>query len=292
MSRELQAQEPRLHQSIAKILVTESPLEAWWQVFGGAPAKRTDATDIGEICHGIVLGQANNFQVLDLANYKTANGAAAKSWVAKEAKAAWEAVEQAGRIPIAKEDFAGIEALCHKVGGFLLIHDMALSGASEQRIEWEQDGILCAGRLDHHWCPSLPVALDLKFVEDVNPAKLARAFVDYGYDIQWAAYTTALGKRYPDFAGRIDLRFVFVQKSPPHDIVMPSLSGMMKSLGLSRWARAIEIWSHCLATYGTTKPWPGYSSDERLEPPKWVVEREAEASAEFIAELEKGIEVF
>jgi hypothetical protein len=259
----------------------ESPLHAWWKVFKEEPEEATDATDIGTIAHDLILGGSDRMAIIDHDDYRT-----------KAAKEARDAARAEGKIPVKRGKIAEIYRCVDSVKDFLIANDLQLTGQSECEIEWEQDGVACAGRIDHHWAPDHPMILDLKFVENAHPESLASACIRYGYDIQAAAYTSALEHLHPELAGRVDFLFVFAEKAPPFAITPVRLGGSMKALGQSRWARAIDLWRHCMEAYGPETPWPSYTDQvERVLAPAWAVAAETEASEKFAALIEGGIEL-
>jgi hypothetical protein len=114
-------------------------------------------------------------------------------------------------------------------------------------------------------------SIDLKSSESANPRKLGRRFCDFGYDVQWGAYTSALRHCLPEFAGRESLDFlVFEPDCEFSSVVHVKLSPTFQELGERKWHRAVNIWAKCLAE----DTWPGYSaSTVYLEPPGWELSR-------------------
>lgn len=280
----------RLHQSLATVLCKESPLHAWYRMTHPEEQKPTETTDVGTIAHELILGGSDKLEIMDLSQFRTKDGKPAKNFQCAEAREARDAFIAAGKIPLTVEQAAPVAQLVETVGQFLVANDLALTGHSELEVEWTEDGVECAGRLDH-FMPDRALILDLKFVRSANPAYLPRAVIDFGYDIQEAAYISAMSHLRPDLAGRIDFIFIFAEKEPPFAITPARLAGSMKALGVSRWARAIDTWRHCMAEYGIEKPWPGYAPDgfERIICPQYAMAAESEINLEFAAKLEAGI---
>ncbi len=100
--------------------------------------------------------------------------------------------------------------------------------------------------------------IDIKKVADGSPYKVTRATLDYGYDIQAAAYCELFGRD----------RFILmtVEDEPPYDVVPYELSpGWIRS-GRRKLYNLIDQVLEC----EKTGIWPGRSAEPvLLEQPEW-----------------------
>jgi hypothetical protein len=77
---------------------------------------------------------------------------------------------------------------------------------------------------------------------------------------------------YPELAGRVTMKFIFIETDPPHAIRIMPVGGTMRTSGQWRWAKACEVWQECLERYGVENPWPSYPDDgEPAECPSWAL---------------------
>ena len=230
---------PRLHQSIAKILVTQSPLHGWHQAFHPEPEDFSEMLNRGTLCHALLLGGSEIVEV------------DANDWRTNAAKSQREEALAAGKIPVLKAKLVEARNLAEFVKAELFKRDLTMIGKSELTAIWETgNGVKCQGRLDHFRL-DIATIYDFKFCRSANPEMIGRMMFDYAYDIQYAAYTQAIEKIHPELCGKVKFVFVFIETDAPNAITLASPSGLMRSLGQSRWNRACEIWDFCLGRFGT-----------------------------------------
>ena len=262
---------PRLSQSTAHTLVTQSPAHAWWYHprLGGHRKTTTDAMTQGTLLHRLVLGCGPDIQIIDAPDFRT-----------KAAKAARDEAIEAGRVPVIASKFESLRSRSDGIRERLRDEcGITFDGAKELSIYWTEEpdagkGVRCRGRIDHIYDTTIH---DLKFVSSAHPDAVARKAFDLGYDIQAAAYTSAAEMQFPELAGRMEFVFVFVEAEPPHGIYAAPLNGEYRAIGERRWMRAVRMWRECLRSAS----WPNYSSKNDLAsiaPPPWVM-AQAEALA-------------
>lgn len=186
-----------------------------------------DALDFGTLFHTTVLEPDDlaAYTVLDAAaiagnNPKTGKPYDAPHMTAKF-KAAVAEAEQGGRIVVAQADWDKAHAMraavaAHETAARLLLSDDGQSEVSAFAVD--DDEVRHKARFDRH----IPgVIVDLKSTSAKPGAdSLARAVVDYGYDLSAAHYLTVaelLGLDVQAFA------FVFVGKEPPHHVTVCDL---------------------------------------------------------------------
>ncbi len=144
-------------------------------------------------------------------------------------------------------------------------------GISQSVAIWKEGSAWCRGRLDH-WKPEIATIYDLKFVKSAAPNDIDKHMVNYGTDIQRAAYVSAIEAAYPELAGRVKFQPIFVENGAVLAITMRPIGGTMKELGERKWRRAVDIWTTCLAA----NYWPDYGDDGLIEAPQWALTKDME----------------
>lgn len=262
---------PTLSSSIAQVIAETNAFKAWHRHPRlGAPKETagTAATKKGSVLHKLVLGKGQDIEVVDAADFKT-----------KLARELRDAAIAAGRIPIVTDKFAGLQVLAEQLRARMLEKGVTLAGETELTAIWERDGVLCRCRFDH-FDGAEAVIDDPKFTTSASPEDFTRKMVEYGYDIQWAAYTEAIETLYPDLVGRVRMRFVVSEANeddPSNEVSVIEPDGTMRELGRKRWRRAKEIWRRCLAGGVEVEHWPGYTAAPvKVSAPAWALQREME----------------
>lgn len=260
---------PTLSASIAHTMISRSPLHAWHQHprLGGGSRTSSAPMDLGSVVHELLLGKGAGYEVLPYDDFRT-----------KEAREAKAAAINAGLIPIKTDDFQEAKAVASAVRSRVSAFGIDLDSPTamrEQAMTFEVNGVACRCMMDYVDFES-GVIIDLKTTEDAHPSKLRRKMVDYGYDIQEAAYRSALKYLVPELVDKEQFKFLFVEVSAPHVVLPVVSSGTMRRLGELKWQRAVETWGKCLAE----NKWPGYSESEvSIEPMPWAVSEFMEGEA-------------
>lgn len=260
---------PSLNQSIAHILLSESPLHAWQahpSFGGGRPDEATPDMDRGSLIHTLVLGKGATVHVIQADDFRT-----------KLAKEARDEARASGLLPVLERKYAAAMDVASRL---TVTIGPLLKGKSEMMLAWEEDedgrgnggngGTLCRAMLDHFDLEAEggPTVYDLKTCRSANPRTVARGLLDAGGDVQAAAYTRAIEALHPDDAGRVQFCWIFVETEPPYAVTLARPDNVIKQLGEVKWLRAVETWARCLAS-GT---WPAYGEGiQTLSPPPWAV---------------------
>jgi hypothetical protein len=263
---------PSLSHSIAHTLITQSPRHAWLEHprLGGANRARvsTRAMDEGSILHKLLLGAGAAFEMV-----------VADDWRTKAAREAKEAILEARKIPILAHQFEKLNKAAERIFKNAADQGFPLQGHPEVAIEFtdfadqrnREREVLCRCRIDMI-APDHRL-YDLKKVASAHPSDLAKKIVEYGYDIQDHAYTTAYEQLKPEALGRTDYVFLFCEIEPPYEVVGARLDGAHREIGKRRWNKALFEWDR-LMTEGSF-PWPGYADGAiTLSPPAWVLSQE------------------
>lgn len=266
------ADRPYLSYSIAKRLLGQSPLHAWTfhPLLGKQTRAGTKAMEEGDLLHALLLGDGSKqIDVIDAKDFRT-----------NAAREARDNAIASGFTPVLRKHYDALVSRLDTIRDNLAAAGVVLEGASEQSFEWEEetdDGalVLCRARMDKVLLDS-GLIIDVKKSENAHPDLCGKHVVDYGYDIQRAAYTRALQAVRPDLAGRIEMRFPFIELKPPYAVSCLPFSGMLRAMGEMKWRRAINLWHRCV----TTKTWPGYATTGQLDCKPWQVDAEAAAAIE------------
>lgn len=254
------ATQPSLSSSIARTLLSRSPLHAWSEhpKLGGVIGKDTDAMDIGTILHSVILeGDLSKIAVLEVDDFRT-----------KAAREMRDDARANGLIPIKAANWAEMQTAIDTVTKRIAAHgatpDLFKDGKPEQTLVWKEGSVTCRARLD--WLRDDLTAIDdLKTTAmSVSPLALQRSVFNAGYDVQAAFYLRGL----KILTGKdAQFRFVFVEVEPPHDVTVIDLSPAALALANEKVQFAIDIWRKCLMSGN----WPGYTTRvATLDPPAWA----------------------
>jgi hypothetical protein len=257
---------PSLSASIAHVLTSQSPAHAWQRHprLGGTEKTPTRDMDTGSLVHAILLGTvADSLGLIDAENFRS-----------KTAQEQRDAVRSQGKTPVLYSQYDEANAVATQLR--IKLHEFGIDfskGRSEFAIAWREETvsgpIWCRSRLDNLQ-PTL--IRDLKTIRSAHPRICTKHLIEYGYDIQFAAYTRAAERLTPDAAGRIGFEFVFVETEPPFAVTPVRLDGQFRELGRLKWERACALWARCLKA----NTWPAYASDQPLtvSPPDWALQQE------------------
>lgn len=210
-----------------------------------------DALDFGTLFHTLVLEPDNlgPYVVLDAAKIAGDNPKTGKPYDAPHMTARFKAaVAEAatdGKIVVAQADWDRAHAMrdaaaAHPAAAALLFD---MPGESEVSAFWEApDGIRHKARFDRQVAGAI---VDLKSTAaKPGPDSLARACIDYGYDLSAAHYLAVAEGLELDVAA---FAFVFVGKEPDvdgrHHVTVCDLDADFLARGQALRARAIERWA-------------------------------------------------
>lgn len=255
---------PSLSAGNLAILLDQTPYHAWYRhpKLGGAGFEATRKTEIGSAVHRLVLDAGQEIQVIQADSYR-----------GKEARAAQDAAEAAGLIPILADDYA----VAQQIAGPLRDATETYLGAKisdclrEVVVIW-QDGEGWRRALLDIVTADLRKALDLKTSRgSAAPTSAVQRIFDGGFDIQEAHYRHGLDKLDPEGRGRRTFGFLFGEVEPPHCISPPlEFTEGAQAVARERWEVGSRLWDSCLKH----DYWPGYATDTQLiEAPPWFVQR-------------------
>ncbi len=262
---------PSLSSSIAKLLVSRSPLHAFHNhprlnTVAPEPEAPTKAMDIGTAAHKLILGEGKAIQIIEAADYRT-----------KAAQEARAAARDAGRVPMLAGDMASVTQLAEAAKFQIAGTDLAGlfdHGTPEATLVWQDGPAWCRARVD--WLPDSARAgghitvVDLKTTGgSAHPDDWARTAFDLGYDVQAVFYERGLRALIPGVRS-VKFKFLVLEQEPPFALSVNEMSGQAIAEAEELVRLAIRSWFDCL----TNEDWPGYSAaTSSIDPPKWRSDR-------------------
>lgn len=258
---------PSLSSSTAKTLITRSPQRAFIEHprLGKQGRESTKSMDRGDVIHSLVLGQPLNVEILPFENYRK-----------KEAQVERDAVIDAGKTPVLVHEMQVYRTTAEQISKQLNIFGIRLEGQSEGSILWQDitdDGekVQCRSRLDHVCANGHLLIYDLKTTADASPKACTKTILNFGYDLQAAAYCRAVERSAREWQGRVKFMFLFVEDDAPYPVTPIMLDGAFAAVGLSKWRRAVNLWAKCLRENN----WPPYVTEPiSAVPPQWAIRDE------------------
>lgn len=256
---------PSLSSGIARVIIDESPAHAWASHPRGL-ALRPDPTRSmvkGTAVDSLLLGGDNELVCLpvELPNAKGAMYPTNDKLLMDSAKVWAEEQLAAGRTVVKRVDLADAREACAAITERLAKLGVAFKGEHQVTGIWRDGEVLCRMRLDH-WDEQEAIIYDVKAVDDAHPKAIAKKMASMGYDIQHAAYVSGVEALRPDLAGRVRMKFVFVEPTPPYEVVLCHPDGELRTIGAWKWRRAVQTFGACLQA----GRWPGYT-DREIEIP-------------------------
>jgi len=239
--------QPTLSATIAKLIVSRSPLHAWTAHPRLNPAYVRDDDpkfDLGNIAHAVLLEGVAAVEVIE-----------ADDWRTNAAKEARDMARADGKIPLLGKHYFDVLQMVEAVRKQLADHEarppLFLDGKPEQTITWTDEGVQCRARLD--WLhDDLSAYDDLKTTSrSANPEAYSRALFGVGGDVQAAMYLRgirAVTGAEPDF------RWAVVETQPPYALSVISPGPDVLAIGDSKVRYALNVWKRCLET----GEWPAY----------------------------------
>jgi hypothetical protein len=258
---------PSLTQSIAKVLIDQSPLHARAAHPRFVEAEQADdeaekyvkAQAIGTAAHRLMIERGMEI-----------SAAPFDSWRSDKAKAFRADAEAAGKFAILAKHLVTADEMVTEALVQITTHeahDAFSNGRGEVMIAWEEDGIWFRSLVDwlHH---------DLTKVDDYKTGALSAAphdvagrMVAAGWDIQAAMIERGLNVLDPRGAGRRKFRFCVQENYRPYALSICELPESTMTMGRKKLQMAVDAWRHCI----TNDRWPAYPTELlRPEYPGWA----------------------
>lgn len=243
---------PSLTQSVAKILIGQSPLHAWHAHPRLNPDYRhDDATkyDIGNIAHKLMLGRGKQVVVLD----------GIDDWRTKAAKDQREAAAAEGKLAVLGKHFAKADAMVRAAREQLDLRGLAhlfdpVLGNSECVLAWTEGGLWFRQMID--WlCLTRPIFCDYKTTAmSAAPHGLDRMMASAGWPVQAAMAERGLDVLDPATAGRRKYLFVVQEDERPYAISVVEITEGPMTMGRKMIDHGVNLWRACVQA----DRWPGY----------------------------------
>lgn len=241
---------PSLNQSIAKRIVRECPLVGWQfhpklgktQLDQDEADRETKATLAGKVIHKLLLGRGPDIAVLDFGDFRT-----------NRAKDARDEAKAAGQLPVLTTHFSEFELTAGIMRDKLEARGIVFDGRSEVAFEFLEDGergpVVCRARMDHINLDR-PLIIDPKTIRSAHPDACAQQIYDFGYDIQFAAYTNCIAKYLDCDPEDVEYLIPFMEIEPPYLITPIDFRKCpdYREIGRKNWSRAVFEWEQALAT--------------------------------------------
>jgi hypothetical protein len=255
---------PSLSSSLASLIVQRSPAHAFaaHPKLGKHRSDPTAAMVNGTIIDSLLVGGDTELVESPHEEYRT-----------KEAREWRDAVIASGKQPMKAKELGYARKAADCIRENLAAEGLVLDGEHQVVAVWDVDGVRCRARFDHLKLEQ-GLIVDLKTADSAAPRQLGGKFVSFGYDIQHAAYVSAVETLMPELAGRVRMVFAMAETEPPYAVNVATLDGQMRALGAWRWGKAVRAWGECLRT----RKFPGYPSTEVAAPP-WAMSEMEESIA-------------
>lgn len=258
---------PSLSNSIAQILLTQSPMHAWFahpRLNPKRPPDEDSRLDLGSAAHAVLLEGGWDRVVEVLAN----------DWKTKAARESRDEIRAAGKLPVLAKHYAALQEMVPVAEMYIAsnpdLQGLLTNGSAESTIVWREGPLWLKCRPDLRADDGV-VLMDYKTTTSASPLVFERQIERMGYDVQGAFYlrgNRAIGA--PD-----DSRFIFLAQeiTPPYACQAIGLAPSYVAMGDIKVDRAIKTWRACM----TTGKWPAYLPQTVwAEVPDWAEKRFAD----------------
>lgn len=243
---------PSLSASIAQVLITQSPLHAWYQhprLNKKYTPREKEKFDLGSAAHAYILEGADGaIELIDAENYR-----------GKEAQEQRDLARAAGKIPILAHQMLNlkniVDALFDAVERCPDLRGVFQRGQPEVTGVWKEGKHWLRDRYD--WLTDdHSLVLDYKTTENADIEAFTRGpLANLGYDLKAAFYLRGLKA----ITGRTDkTHFVWLvqETEEPYAVSFVGYGDQMAEVAERKVERAIKLWGECVSK----KSWPGYNN--------------------------------
>jgi hypothetical protein len=248
---------PSLSSSIAKVLLDQSPLHAWYSHprLGLTEDDSSDPTrpkEIGTAAHKLILGRGAEVVVIE-----------DKAYLKKVTKEGRADAYAAGKVPVLEPDHAKAVAMAVAVTEQLArvpgCEGFAAAASEVVGICHDVTGahLRCMiDKLELH--DTHAILWDIKTGEQSGaPQGLGKRIANMGFDVSAAFYIRVLEQLMPHLAGRITFRWVFIENDAPHLITVAELDNTGLEIGKKKVSAAIGLWNRAMES----GVWAGYPAE-------------------------------
>jgi hypothetical protein len=237
--------QPSLSQSIAKILINQSPAHARLALSSTEPFEYNKALAIGNAAHKLLIGRGKEVCIIEANDFRTG-----------DAKATRDKAITDGYVPILAKHLKQAKELvaaARKQMNAILGCDRAFQeGYGEVVIAWEEDGIWLRSMID--WVDSRTY-VDFKTSGlSAAPHSVPNVMAAAGWPIQAAMQERGLDVLDPDGRGRRTFMFVMIENELPYALSAHIMSEAVMTIGRKQVEHAARIWRTCIEN----DSWPTY----------------------------------
>ncbi|MCL1515182.1 hypothetical protein CPA54_04390 [Parasaccharibacter sp. TMW2.1890] len=270
--------EPSLSNSVAKVLLNQSPLHARFnhpRLNKERPTfEPTLAMQKGSALHRMILGKGADIAALPFNDYR--------SNAAREAR---DEAQQAGKIVLLEADYVAIRECADAARKQLRQREDCAAffgpGRSEAAIVWREQDIWCRGMVDFLPDDRRAPLFDLKgTTKSASPQEWSRSLArDYRtQDRFYARGVKAIRGITPE-----PMRFIVVEMNAPYAVSVLTPAPSLRHVADENVTRAIRIWGECMKS----GEWPGYPHMAHVEAPAWLIneQEEQEIRDDILAEF-------
>ena len=241
------APQPSLSNSVAQILLRESPRKAWFshpRLNSDYREEHESKFDLGTCAHAVLLeNDASRIVIVD-----------ADDWRTKAAKEQRDAARATGKTALLARHYDDVRRMADAALAFLAhseISEYWFDADSEVTGICQDGDVWLRCRFDK-MTKNRNVIPDYKSTTDVSPEGFGRQITRMGYHIQDAFYrrcASILGAKRPEFV------FVAQAVEPPYECSLHGCDPALRDIADAEVERAIRLWGECLKK----KEWPSYS---------------------------------
>lgn len=249
---------PSLSNSIANILLTQSPLHARLahpRLNPNYQPEESSRFDLGSAAHMMLLERRTDQIVIVNAD----------DWRTKAAKEARDLARANGQTPVLARHYDLMNEMVAAAYGFIATTELSgifELGQAEQTVIWQEGETWCRARPDL-LSADRRIVVDYKTTENAEPEAFIRQIGRMSYDLQAEWYVRGV----KSVTGQEPV-FVFLAQeiSAPYACSLIALSNAYRAVGQSKVARALTMWMACT----TSNKWPSYSTRiAYAEPRPW-----------------------
>lgn len=252
---------PSLSSSIARTLITSSPLHAWTahpRLNPNYASGEKTAFDTGSAAHALLLEGADRMVSLPYDDYRK-----------KECQEARDHARAEGKHPVLSKVYEDIfkmrEVALRKIADCPDLSGLTLAGGkAEETLIWQEGEVFCRARVD--WMTNeRDVILDYKTTKALaEPDAWTRTMIGMGGEMQAAFYLRGNEAT----CGPSDAKFIFLVQeiTPPYACALIGMSPPFVDLGMAKVREAVDTWRTCVQS----NSWPAYPKRICwIEPPPW-----------------------
>lgn len=233
------------------------------------PEERKRHFDLGKVVHALVLGDGEEFEVVQAQN-RAREWVDAESYNLVSAQKHRDLIYDEGRVPILRSELVQAREMAAAVKANPNAAALFAAGQPEVSLFWVDPltGVKCKARLD--WLPARVegrrmILADLKTAVSAAPAEFAKAAARYGYYGQACHYLDGVHALGLD----PDPVFLFVVVETATGFVSIDQFAKPEDIKLAR-----RVVDHCRRLYGecvAADRWPAYGDQiNHLELPTWL----------------------